>query len=394
MKTQAKTVAMFPLFETPISTSNLYAPDLDRVCAFIDQAADDDGNVVAGTLVTALEKKLCEYHQARYCVTFSTGFWALVAAVRIRSLPEKSQVIIPSLTYRRLADVVYWSGKAPRFVDVEPNHLGVCPDAVEHAISDETSLILAVHPIVNCCDVHGLLSISDQRGVPIVFDAVESVHETIGAQRVGSFGVGEVFSLHASKLINGMEGGYVCTDERDFAQRLIEFRDGGISGHEIGGHNETDCLGLNGALNDGHAALALAGLEEITSNVQHNKTVYQRYLSELKAISGIEIVRFCDVQQTSYKNVVAAVTDDFPIDRNELVRLLNAEGILARAHYTPALHNKTYDYPVETMQMRVTPQVAERFINLPCGQRTSPEDVARVCQYLKSIIATHDGKMH
>ena len=385
---------MSDVFEPPISTSNLYAPDFNRVCEFIDLAADDDGSVIAGSLVKLLERKLGEYHGARYCVTFSTGFWALVAAVRIRSLPRKTQVIIPSLTYRRLADVVHWSGKIPKFVDVEPHQLAMCPDAVESAISDSTSLILAVHPIVNCCDVQRLLSISDQHGVPIVFDAVESVHESFGGKRIGSFHVGEVFSLHASKLINGMEGGYVCTGDEDFANRLIEFRSGGLlRGNRSAGRHDLHRLGLNGVLNDGHAALALAGLEEVAKNVQHNKAIYQRYLSELRTVRGIDVVRFCEDQPTSYKNVVAAVTDDFPIGRDELVRLLNARGILARAYYTPALHVKTHDYPVETTPMQVTTQVAERFINLPCGQRVSPEDVVGVCRCLHTIAAAHDGQV-
>ncbi|NND97229.1 MAG: aminotransferase [Pirellulaceae bacterium] len=360
------------LFQTPISTSNLYTPDRNRLRQILDSAFDRDGNLVIGSLVSRLETQLCDYHQAKYCVTFSTGFWALVAAVQIQSLPGRSEVIIPSLTYRRLADVLHWAGKIPVMVDVDRETLAVCCDAVTAAVSDETALILAVHPIVNCCDVIRLLSVSEQRGVPLIFDAVESVHETINSRRIGSFGVGEVFSFHASKLINGCEGGYVCTNDRKFRDQLVHFK-------------SDPGTGINGVLCDGHAALAIAGLEEIETNLAHNRILYETYQHELRDFPGIRLLRFDESEQTSFKNVVAEVTDDFGMDRDDLVSRLNVDGILARAYYYPALHAKTFDYDVKRMQVPIAHDAMHRFINLPCGQMVSVGDVVSTCRQLKSL---------
>ena len=365
---------MHDSFSPPISTSNLFEPDFDKVCAILDEASDRIGSIPAGSLVVRLEDKLRDYHNAKYCVAFSTGFWALVAAARIRAISDRSTVIIPALTYRRLADVVFWSGKVPSFVDVDPESLAISRQAVEDAISNDTALILAVHPIVNCCDVHGLLAVAERHQIPIIFDAVESVHETVGGQRVGSFGVGEVFSLHASKLINGIEGGYVCTDDKTLARQLREFRSCGGPGS-----------GLNAILNDGHAAFAIASLDGIDRNIGHNEIVYRRYLRQLRSVRGINVLPFSEHERTSYKNVVAEVADDFPVSRDELVVLLNARGILARAHYAPSLDRKKYAYRVVTRPLPVTRQASVRFINLPCGQRVTQRDVDSVCGFLKSL---------
>ena len=372
---------MARLFETPISTSNLYAPDFDELCRVFGRAFDSGGELTAGRLVEQLEQRLCDYHAAQYCVAFSTGFWALVAAVRLKSLPAQAEVIIPSLTYRRLADVVYWAGKTPRFVDVEPETLAICPVAVERALSPETALILAVHPIVGCCDVTRLLAISQRAGVPVVFDAVESVHETLHSRRIGSFGVGEVFSLHASKLINGLEGGYVCTDDEGFRNGLLNFRNpSGSSGPR------TDLsLGLNCVLNDGHAAFALVGLQEISRNIEHNREIYQTYLRELASVTGINLKRFDEHENNAFKNIVAEVTAEYPLNRDELVTRLNSAGILVRAHYSPALHRKTYEYPVQNDDLPVTDWAANRLVNLPCGQRVSPIDVVKTCRFLREL---------
>ena len=91
---------------------------------------------------------------------------------------------MPSLTYRRLADVVYWTKHTPVFVDIDANNLAISPNAVKKYITNDTALILAVHPIVNCCNVIELISISEEYGIPIIFDAVESVHETYQEKRI------------------------------------------------------------------------------------------------------------------------------------------------------------------------------------------------------------------
>ena len=70
------------------------------------------------------------------------------------------------------------------------------------------------------------------------------------------------FSLHASKFINGLEGGYVCTNDSHFATALKDFRLG-----QAVFYNNCLHTGLSGIPIDVHAAFALAGLDEIEANV-------------------------------------------------------------------------------------------------------------------------------
>ncbi len=384
---------MNKLFEPPISTSNLYEPELDKLWQIFEIGFDENEVFQTGKLVQQLESRLCDYHHSKFCVTFSTGFWALVAAIKIRAIPGRSEVVIPSMTYRRLADVVYWAGNIPVMVDIEPENLAVCPNAVEAAISDSTALILGVHPIVNCCDVVKLIKIAKQKNLPIVFDAVESVHETIAGQRVGSFGIGEVFSFHASKLINGIEGGYVCTDDEIFRNQLIAFRNQQTQISNLKnkqGFGESSILpdlqhGLIGVMNDAHAAYAIASMDELELNVAHNKQIYEAYIEGLTQIHGIDLINFDTSEQTSFKNIVARVDQPFQLSRDQLVARLNDQGILARAHYNPPLHMKRYQFPVKVEPTPKADVAMHHYINLPCGSRVSKADVRKTCQYLDSL---------
>lgn len=376
---------MNQLFERPLSTSNLWQPDFDRLWNVVSSGMDELGSLIPGQLVAELEAQLGRYHHSKYCVAFSTGFWALVASIALRSIPGRSEVIVPSLTYRRLADAVHWAGHIPVFADVESKRLSLDPRAVEQLITSQTALILGVHPIVNCCDVEGLIAVSKEHQVPVIFDAVESAHETFNSKRVGSFEVGEIFSLHASKLINGIEGGYVCTGDREFRDRLIEFRSDSTSERQKAVGGEGDSSKINGTLNDAHAAFALAGLEEIEANVAHNKQVYQTYCEELNALKGMRLVMFDETEQTSYKNIVAEVSSPFPLSRDDLITRLNQQDVLARKYYFPALHVKRYRYPVKIGNMTVTDEAMQKLINLPCGFRVSVAEVRSLCRLLREL---------
>jgi len=362
------------LFQKPLSTSNLYTPSKKKVKDYLSHYNSEE------ELFKLLEYRLCEYHSAKHCVLFSTGFWALVAAIKLKAIPGKEEVIIPSLTYRRLADVVYWAGLVPTFVDIEKESLAICPKAIKESIGDNTALILAVHPIVNCCNVKDIISLSENSNIPVIFDAVESVHETFKGKKIGSFGVGEVFSMHASKFINGQEGGYICTDDSEYAQALDSFKRGKSTYF-----NGVDHIGLNGLPSAGHAAFALAGFDEIQANVDHNREVYYRYIKELKKVPGINLISFDESEQTSYKNIVAEVDESYPLSRDSLVDVLNKELVLARKYYTPALHNKSYRYKIKIQSMKNTDFAEGRYINLPCGARMRVEDVDVVTDLLLFI---------
>ncbi|GAB1620163.1 hypothetical protein AAOGI_02130 [Agarivorans albus] len=274
---------------------------------------------------------------------------------------------MPSMTYRRLADVVSWAGKKPHFVDIEPKTLAISPGAIKSAINSETALILAVHPIVNCCNVDEILDIAKTYSIPVIFDAVESVHETYKGNRIGSFGVGEVFSLHASKLINGIEGGYVCSNDEQFVSSLRQIKN--LNSHE------SNTTKIQSDINPIHSAFALAGLDELEKNVSHNKSVYRNYQKELGSIDSVRILEFDENETTAYKNIVIEVLDSSAINRDRLVDLLNSRhNIQARKHYSPPLHQKKMLYDSYTENVSNSDIAEKRYLNLPCGQKFSPED--------------------
>jgi dTDP-4-amino-4,6-dideoxygalactose transaminase len=368
------------LFDSFISTSNLVRPDIDVFLRYSAVFYEDKHYTNNGPTVRLLEERLAAFHDTEYCITFANGFWALVLAIKCLAIPGKTEIIMPSLTYRRLADIAAWARLKPRFCDVDPETLAMTSETAAACVNDQTALILAVHPIVNCCDVRGLDDLSQSAKTPLLFDAVESVYETVGGRKIGSFGNAECFSLHASKLINGFEGGYVTTNDAALAHHLSVMRTFGFFGQD-----RVEELGMNAKLSEVHASMALACLDDIEAQVKRNRVRYNCYKIALKNISGIRLLKFDETEKTSYKNIVIELTDEWPLTRARTLDILHAEGALARPYYSPPLHKKQMQYPYIAADLPVTERLSERFMLLPCGHFVSHADIEALGTLLSFI---------
>jgi dTDP-4-amino-4,6-dideoxygalactose transaminase len=367
-------------FETIVSTSNLVRPDVEAFLGYSRQFYDQKQYTNNGPMVRLLEARFADFHQAKHCLAVANGFWGIVLTIAGLALPGRSEVVMPSLTYRRLADIAAWTRLKPRFCEVDPKTLAVTAETISACVTRETALILAPHPIVNCCDVERIAALGRDAGLPVVFDSVESVYETVAGGKIGSFGDAECFSLHASKLINGFEGGYVTTNNDELAQRLKVMRGFGFFGHD----NVIE-FGLNAKLNETHACMALASFDDLEDQVARNRNRYRRYQELLPSARGLRLLEFDETQKTSYKNIVVELTGDWPLSRAETVDILHAEGALARPYYEPPLHRKKMSYPHVPAVLPETDRLAELFLLLPCGHFVSEPDIDSLCGLLAFI---------
>jgi dTDP-4-amino-4,6-dideoxygalactose transaminase len=387
IKTSLKDLAFFggeALFSRPRSTSNLLRPDIEKFLLYSKVFHEEKRYSNNGTVAQQLEQRLAELHGVTFALVFSSGFWAIVLAMKCLGLSGRDEVVMPSLTYRRMADIASWASLKPSYCDVDPTTLAMSVESVESRLTEKTALILGVHPIINCADAAGIEALGLKHGIPVLFDSVESVYETVGGRRVGGFGDAECFSLHACKLINGFGGGYLTTNNPELYEKLRSMRAFGFT--------ERDSIqisgGLNAKLNEMHAALALASLDDLEGQITSNRERYLKYRETLGGLAQVRLVEFDDSEQSGFKNIVVELTDSWPLSREMTLKLLHAENVLAREYYSPPLHVRSSHIPHIAGSLSSTDRLANRFVNLPCGQRVTTEDISRISELLR-FIADH-----
>ena len=369
-----------PVFSKIRSTSNLVKPDVEIFLKYTKKSFDKRWLTNNGPLVQELECRLAELHQVRHCVSFCSGFWGLVLCIDQLSLPGKKEIVMPGMTYRRLADIAAWVNKTPHFCDVCVETLGPSVKTVDACITKDTGLLLIAQPIVHICDMEGLVDLARNRNVPILFDSVEAAYASLNGKMIGSFGDAECFSMHASKLINGFEGGYMTTDNTKSAESIKTMRAFGFSKQD-----NVVMMGLNAKLNELHAAMALACLDDLDSQITRNKARYNIYCHLLSPIEGLNIVPYNQTEKRGYKNILVELNEHWPIAREATLKILHSENMLARPYYFPPLHTKKTDYETISADLPTAELLTKRYLLLPSGEFVSDHDIQAIASLLNFI---------
>lgn len=384
MKQGVNDLAIFggkPLFSSVRPIGQLALPPSDIFFQHAKNIFSSKRLTNNGPLSTALEKKLCEIHGTNECVAFCNASIAIVALLKILSIFQKKEVIMPAFTYPGLPHLAQWAGMKPRFCDINPVTHTLSAKSVENNISSDTGIILGVHQVNSPCEVDLLQKTASKHSIPLIFDSVHGVGCTYKRRPIGGEGIAEVFSLHATKIINGFEGGYVTTNNTSLADELRLIRNFGFSGED----NVTMC-GFNGKLNEIHAAMGLSSIEIIDEIIKKNKKRYEYYLTFFNHIPDCSIVRYPVGEKYNFEFSLLDISPDCLLSRDYMVKILRKENALARPYYSPPLHLSEHmpaGLPIPSLP--VTESEAKRYIQMPVGElvdRTTIECLSELFSFI------------
>ena len=385
MKRALDDLALFggtPLFATPRPQGQLSRGDSAVFFEHVRSIRESRRLTNHGPLVLRLEEELKRYHQVDHCISFCNACIGLIALFCIAGgARRKGSILMPAFTYAGLPHLAQWAGLEPLFCDIDPATQTLDPDMVRQAVRPDTVAILAVHQANALCRIESLSEVAGQAGVPLIFDSVHGVHCTHGGRPIGRHGMAEVFSLHATKLINGFEGGYVTTNDASLAGVLRRMSHFGFEGKDAVG-----LLGLNGKLNEVHAAMALASLRSLDATVERNRQRLGLYEQCCNGIPGCRIAPYPEGRQNNFSLVIMETDPERELGRDELVRILRSENAMATPYYSPPLHlSEHMPEGLDAPSLPETEKAADRFLLLPAGDMVGHEDIRRIADLLSFV---------
>ena len=397
MKRRVEDLAVFggaPLFAPALPTGQLDTPDVEDYIGHLRHIYRSRRLSNGGELVQQLEAALAEFHQVRHCIAVANAALGIAMLLQVLGEGRSGEVIMSALAYRGVPHLAKWAGFSPHFVDIDPELHTLDPQAVRAAISDATRCILSLPSFFSPGHVDDLCRVAESRNIPIFFDSVDSVACTFRGRPTGGFGDAEGFSLHATKLVNGFEGGYITTNDSELAAILVRQRDFNQPGADPGVAMRTPhVLGLNGKLNELHAAMALLSLARVEGLIERNKARYDAYCAELADIPGITVLPYPDQgrERHNFRMVVIRVDPEWPLTRDETVALLNKEGAVVRAYYSPPVHRlHPWSVEVVTPPMPAAERISKGHLHLPAGERVSLSNIHELAGLLEFVSARGD----
>lgn len=392
MKSAVTDLAIFgggPLFGAPRPIGQLDCPSVDDYLALVRKAYDARWLTNGGMLVESLEQRLAAYHDVPHCIALANAACGLIMLMRTVPRISGGEVIMPAFSYRGLPHFAQWAGHMPRFCDVDPRLHTLDPAAVRVAVTPRTALILAVANFNSAGNMEQLCDIAAEHDIPIILDSVYAMANTHRGRRLGGFGHAEVFSLHATKLVNGFEGGYVTTHDDALAEALRWQRNFSLPAFRPA-NIQYDALGLNAKLNELHAAMAHLSLDRLDGTIARNRARFEKYRVTCAQLPGLELVPYPDpaMDQSNYQMAVAEVGASWPLTRDQTVRLLRAEGAQISGYYSPALHRSPHcPSGMDVPALPVSERLAETYLQFPVGDLVSLEDIDQLGALLQFVVS-------
>lgn len=371
-----------PAFALPVHVAQLNLPEWTTVEQSFRGIFQRRYYANNGPLVLALEQALAERIGVDHVVCVTNGTLGLT--ILARGLELAGEVVVPAFTFPATVQALSWAGLTPVLCDVSAETHMMTSVTAAAALSRETMGIVGVHLWGRACDPAELQTFAAEHDLTLFFDACHAIGCSHGGREIGVFGAGEVFSFHATKILNGAEGGCITTNDARLADRLRTIRN--FHGSQTFATVDTR---INGKMSEAQAAMALASLADLPRNIAANRERYRRYDELLGDLPGISLMRYPD-HANNFQYVVVQIDEtSCGLHRDVLFRLLTAENVLCRRHFYPGVHRMT---PYRnTIATRVgafpgTDRLCDSLLQLPIGQAVASTDIERICDLLRGIL--------
>lgn len=336
-----------------------------------------------GPFATEFEQRVAERADSGHCVAVCNATTGL--QIVAKALGLSGEVILPSFTFVATAHALQWHGITPVFCDVDPRTHNLDPERVDELVTSRTTAILGVHVWGRPCDVEALTEIARNHDLKLIFDAAHAFGSSYRGRMIGGFGDAEVFSFHATKVLNTFEGGAVATNDPHLASAVRLMTNFGFATQDT-----VVSVGTNGKMSEISAAMGLTVLESFETIVDANRRNLELYREELSEEPAFTVIEYDEDERSTYQYVVVEVDEESAgISRDELVEALWADNVRARRYFFPGCHRmEPYRtlYPEARLRLPHTEALASRVLTLPTGTAVGPADVRLICGLIRAAV--------
>lgn len=323
-----------------------------------------------------LEQGLMDYLGVENITLFSNGHLALESVIQAFDL--KGEVITTPYTFISTTHAIVRNGLKPVFCDINPRDYTIDVDKIEELITKETCAIIPVHVYGNICDVYRIEDIAKKHNIKVIYDAAHTFGVTVDGKGIGNFGDASMFSFHATKVFNTIEGGAITMRDGSKLEKLNSLKNFGIMGTEV-----VNYVGGNAKMNEFQAAMGICNLRHVDEEIEKRKIVMEHYVMKLGGVTGIKL---CESQNGVSNNYsyFPVVFDGYKKTRDEIFESLKENNIIARKYFYPLTNSfGCYKRIFDSGDTPVSEYIADRVLTLPLYADLRLEDVERICKIIK-----------
>jgi dTDP-4-amino-4,6-dideoxygalactose transaminase len=334
------------------------------------------GHFILGPEVEAFEAEFAAYCGVEHCVGTGSGTEALQLTLAACGVGAGDEVVTVSQTAVPTVFAAQSGGATPVFADVQRDTFTIDPARAADAVGPATRALLPVHLYGQCANIDPLRELAEQHGLRLIEDACQAHGATYRGQRAGSLGHAGCFSFYPTKNLGGYgDGGAVCTDDGELADRVRLLRNHGLT------HDYQHAVAAgNSRLDELQAAMLrvkLGHLDEWNRRRRLLAGVYAEHLGD----TPVTLPRAAEWGEHVYHLYVICTPR-----RDELRAYLRDNGVDAGVHYpVPAHQQAAFAHLPARADLPVTESVAGELLSLPMYPELAEEQATRVASLVRDF---------
>jgi dTDP-4-amino-4,6-dideoxygalactose transaminase len=343
-------------------------------------AAVASGWIAQGPRVAEFEQAFAAAIGTNHAVAVSSCTTALHLALIVAGVGPGDEVVVPSLSFIATANAARYVGARPVLADVDEYTLNLTTETVATVLTERTRAVMLVDQAGMPADLDAMRKLCEPRGITVVEDAACAAGAEYQGRPVGAGAELAAFSFHPRKLLTTGEGGMIVTPDAKVAARLRRLREHGMDMSAAERHASSQPVrehyletGYNYRMTDIQAAIGLVQLRKLPALIARRRELAARYQQLLAAVPGLRTIDDPEYGKTNYQSFWVLLSRDFPVSRDELLRLLAVEGVSARrgimaAHAEPAYQGHGHD------PLPVTERITADSLILPLFHELTEEE--------------------
>lgn len=277
---------------------------------------------LAGTaeIVAEYEQQLAKYFNTKFALTISSGTAAEHLIMILLDIKSGDEVIVPPTAPIMSVLPIIAVGARPVFVDTNMDNFGFDPVDLQNKISIRTKAIISVPMWGYAINNSEIYSIAKSKGIVYIEDA-SHCHGALDTNKryIGTNSDISFFSTQERKLICTGEGGFILTNNKDYAERIQEIRDFGKPIRDVPEFKEQRgkygyLFGLNFRITALSAALGIAQLRRLDEKIKTRANNAFLIKKNLSKISWAEEINFPNGSTPNYYSIVITLDENIKGD--------------------------------------------------------------------------------
>ncbi len=338
------------------------------------------GYYIMGPELEAFEDELAHYLGVKHVIGVADGTMALICAVNAAGISPGDEVLVSAHTFVASAAAIHHCGGKPVPVDCGADHL-MCGKAARAAATHRTKGIMPVQLNGRTTNMDPIMELVRERQLVLVEDSCQALGSSFDGRFAGTFGDAGTFSFYPSKTLGCFgDGGALCTDDDDVAEKARSLRDHGRTSD-----GEVSRFGYNARLDNIQAAVLLVKLRTYDKDIARRRELARIYDERLSSIESIDLPPSPDADSRHFD-----IYQNYEIqadNRDSLRQHLADKGIGTILQWGGKV---LHQFPALQMRGNLPniDAVTKRFMMLPMNPSLAEDDIHYISDHVEAFYSS------